>query len=250
MAPNVQAAILLYPERAADYKWFDVGVIPDGRSFTHEEVANLLMQPLPFDLLGMAGEDLDGFSFATLVTKGAVGSEYEGALLLESAVLHLNTTEPRRYVPKFWLRPQTFGSAEGLEISFVNPKDAISSRAMEGSKISSMVLALFLEKIHQANTPYKMYTATARTSNAKRIRQGKKPMFDWHTVVIEPPRQKLPDQGGTHAPPRLHDVRGHWVNRNGKRFWRKAHQRGDASLGVVFHDYKLKGEANGAVENA
>lgn len=40
---------------------------------------------------------------------------------------------------------------------------------------------------------------------------------------------------------RLHEVRGHWCvsKRTGKRWWRKSHKRGDASLGVINHDYEL-----------
>lgn len=32
---------------------------------------------------------------------------------------------------------------------------------------------------------------------------------------------------------RDHAVRGHWVHRNGTRFWRRAHRRGDKELGTV-----------------
>jgi hypothetical protein len=40
---------------------------------------------------------------------------------------------------------------------------------------------------------------------------------------------------------RLHEVRGHWCvsKTTGKRWWRKSHKRGDASLGVINHDYEL-----------
>jgi hypothetical protein len=245
MTPNVQIAVQLYPDRAADYKWFDVGTMPDEREFTHEEMANLVLQPLPFERIGVAGEDMEGVPFATLVTKGTVGSEYEGALFIESAIVRKDVNGLKDYAPKFWLRPKVFDSFDGLEISFVNPGHEHDARARIASKIGAFVVALFLETIHNPDAQYQMYTATPKSNNAKRIRQGKKPMFDWHTVLIEPPRQKMPDQGGTHASPRLHDVRGHWVKRGDKRYWRKAHQRGDASIGVVFHDYKLKGEANG-----
>jgi hypothetical protein len=41
---------------------------------------------------------------------------------------------------------------------------------------------------------------------------------------------------------RAHMVRGHWrrdYRHPGGRFWIKEHQRGDASLGFVLHDYKV-----------
>lgn len=241
MTPNVQIATLLYPERAPDYKWFDIGTLSGELDFAHETVADLLLQPTPFNNFGIVGVDAEGIRFAILVTSGKPESEYEGALLLECAIID----SAPGYIPGFWLRPQSSSAADGLEVCFVNPKHAEDSGTVEGAKVGTLVLATFLEMIHQPDAQYQIYTATPKTNNAKRIRQGKKPMFDWHTVLIEPPRQKMPDQGGTHASPRLHDVRGHWVNRNGKRYWRKAHQRGDASIGVVFHDYKLKETQDG-----
>lgn len=247
MTPNIQHAVQLYPDRAADYKWFDVGALPKGKEYTHAEVANLIAQPLPFENVAISGMDIDKWVFGMLVTKEKEGSKYEGALRLETAMASppdKNTRLLKQFLT-FWIRPEQADLIENLEISFSDPSHYKNDDAIEMSRVCAMVFALFMELIHKPDAEYKMYTATPKTSNAKRIRQGKKPLFDWHTVLIEPPKQKMPDQGGTHASPRLHDVRGHWVNRNGKRYWRKAHQRGDASLGVVFHDYKLKGEAHG-----
>lgn len=243
MTPNVSTAVLLYPERAADYKWFDVGQLPSNVNFSHEQVVEMVSQPIPFDRFGLAGLDADNWMFGILVSKGPKDTEYEEALCIETALIE-PTTRTQAPQPAFWLRPN-MSNIDGLEISFVNHKDMEKESAIESTKVSAFVVSVFLEMIHKPNAQYQVYTATPKTNNAKRIRQGKKPLFDWHTVLIEPPRQKMPDQGGTHATPRLHDVRGHWVNRNGKRYWRKAHQRGDASLGVVFHDYKLKEKQDG-----
>lgn len=248
MTPNIQIAVRLYPERAADYKWFDVGSLPENKQYTHAEVARLIAQPLPFDSVALSGMDTDSWVFGMLVTREKEeGSKYEGALRLETAMtlLNQNNRGPLKQFLTFWIRPEQADLIENLEISFSDPTHYTNDRAIEMSRVCVMVFALFMETIHKGGAIYKMYTATPKTNNAKRIRQGKKPMFDWHTVVIDAPKQKLPDQGGTHASPRLHDVRGHWVNRNGRRYWRKAHQRGDASLGVVFHDYKLKGDCHG-----
>lgn len=78
------------------------------------------------------------------------------------------------------------------------------------------------------------YTATPNPANKKRIANGKKPLFAWTTINIDAPRYKSVPQGGTHASPRLHDRRGHWVtNKNGKRFWRKATKVGKAKDGIA-----------------
>lgn len=244
MTPNIQIAVQLCPERAADYKWFDLGNLPEKKQYTHAEVAQLVTQPLPFDSVALAGMDADGWVFGILINKEPEGAKHEHALRLET-ILTLprdNNVGLLKEFLIFWMRPEQKDIVENLELAFENPGHYKSQDAIEMSKTCAMVFAWFMETIHQPNVEYKMYTATHKCNNAKRIRQGKKPLFDWHTVLVEPPKQKLPYQGGSHATPRLHEVRGHWVNRNGKRFWRKAHKRGDASLGVVFHDYKIKEE--------
>ena len=78
--------------------------------------------------------------------------------------------------------------------------------------------------------------------NAKRKAKGKSALtFDWHTVEIEPSKAKNDPQGGTHASPRRHQVRGHWrTYKSGKRGWVKECWKGDASKGIVFKDYQLK----------
>lgn len=243
MTPNVQIAVQLYPDRAADYKWFDLGRLPSDKEYTHREVAQLVTQPLPFNKLALSGMDTDDWVFGILITKEEEGSEYEGAIRLETSM----AVPEQKQVLTFWVRPEQQDILESLELSFADPKHYANEDAIETSRVCAMVFAWFMETLHQSDVKYQMYTATPKSNNAKRIRQGKKPMFDWHTVVIEPPRQKMPDQGGTHASPRLHDVRGHWVTRGGKKYWRKAHQRGDASKGIVFHDYKLKGETNDCI---
>jgi hypothetical protein len=245
MTPNVQKAVTLYPERAADYAWFDVEQLTedDVMGLTHDQIGNWLRQPMPFPKCAIAGTspidtDLNGVVFGVLVTRGPKESNFEDAVFVETSVVNSVTNRIARHTG-FWLRYDQL-AADGLKIYFDNPDDFKDESIVELSRVSSIVLGKLLKTIHAQDAEYKAYAAIPKSNNTKRIRQGKKPMFDWRTVVIDLPKQKFPHQGGTHATPRLHDVRGHWVTRNGKKFWRKPHQRGDASKGVVFHDYKIK----------
>lgn len=78
-------------------------------------------------------------------------------------------------------------------------------------------------------------------TNKRKIAQGKKPLYDWTTVSIEPRSVRNEPQGGTHASPRLHDRRGHLRRlKSGKNVWVKACKVGKAELGTVFHDYEVK----------
>lgn len=76
--------------------------------------------------------------------------------------------------------------------------------------------------------------------NRRRAKHGKAPIYEWRTVLIEPVQPKQASQGGAHASPRLHDRRGHLRHlRSGKNVWVRPCKVGDASKGVVFHDYKV-----------
>ena len=80
-------------------------------------------------------------------------------------------------------------------------------------------------------------------NNEKRKRKGKSALYEWRTVSIEkaPPALPSAPKGGTHASPRLHQRRGHWVtSKLGKRFWRSESVVGKAENGMIFHDYVAK----------
>lgn len=90
------------------------------------------------------------------------------------------------------------------------------------------------------------HKATSNPSNAKRIKKGKAPLYEWRTVQLErkPPELPAAPQGGTHASPRLHQRRGHWAtSKLGKKYWRRETVVGKPENGMIFHDY-TSGEAN------
>lgn len=103
------------------------------------------------------------------------------------------------------------------------------------------MLALWYGALVQSGEAYRPAVKEGLTS--KRLQaKGKAPLFSWHTVKIEPFKPKQEHRGGTHATPRLHDRRGHMRRlANGKTCWVRACKVGDASKGVVFKDYEVKG---------
>jgi hypothetical protein len=68
--------------------------------------------------------------------------------------------------------------------------------------------------------------------NAARLRRGRQPLLDHIEVGLKLGRSGAIGDGGgaSHLRnrPRLHHVRGHFVHRSGKTFWRSSHLRGDA----------------------
>lgn len=78
------------------------------------------------------------------------------------------------------------------------------------------------------------------TVNAKRKRKGKLPMYEWKTInILDRDSREGPGTGRERGAVREHYVRGHYMylSKLNKTVWRKAHKRGDATLGSVFHDY-------------
>lgn len=246
MTPLVMKMVRYFPDAPTEkYTWFDISeqLKSTTEKFDHDRSLQALQNPLPFDSCAIVGEDEYEVPFILLLNNTVLPSNGMKGLAVHMQVLQKDGIG---VCPPFFISPEQAlieSSPQGMPIYFMDEKEAADQRNIEAGIDALITASFWLEKLNQQHIP--AYRATANQSNAKRIRQGKKPLFDWHTVLIEPPKPKAEAQGGTHASPRLHDVRGHWVNRNGKRYWRKAHQRGDASLGVVFHDYKLKGEAHG-----
>jgi hypothetical protein len=73
--------------------------------------------------------------------------------------------------------------------------------------------------------------------NAARVRRGREPLLDHIEVSIRfgQARDGLVRSGQlrTKSSPRLHHVRGHFVHRAGKTFWRSPHLRGDVEKPIV-----------------
>lgn len=97
-----------------------------------------------------------------------------------------------------------------------------------------LALAQLFKMLQSPQTVYKL---AANPSNKKRVAKGKKPLYDWTTVVIKPVVVKSAPQGGTHASPRPHERRGHAFTRNGKKFWRRSTIVRRGAEGFVFKDY-------------
>lgn len=110
-------------------------------------------------------------------------------------------------------------------------------------KMIISVLAAFHSCLDEKTTFHQPVVRNTYT-NQRLIKKGKKPSFEWRTVIIEPKVTQSISLGGTHASPRLHDRRGHWrtMKKSGKRVWVRECKVGDPSKGIIKHDYKFKHE--------
>lgn len=219
MTPNVRAACRLVSEPASAM-WFDLGTLneySDGQPLHQERLLHL-----PFDRCALAGIDADGDLFAL----GLIAGQNRTISVAGCTRSHRGIVD---------LQPFVYLEHEGeLKLAKASDRDA-ALRAM-------VIIDGWLSNLDATGCNGYQPSIPENAINRERIRKGKRPLsYNWRTVVIAPRKPSCPDQGGTHASPRLHDRRGHWRKHpSGKQVWVKACKVGDASQGTVFKDYKVK----------
>lgn len=119
--------------------------------------------------------------------------------------------------------------------------DVMTAKAVDGISledaewITSLVMK-FLTAINCTNVRSERHEANARLQK-KRAKKGKKPLFSYWTLQLEPTNGGRNDLGGTHASPRVHLRRGHPRRlASGKTVWVQPHVVGHGP-GIVHKDY-------------
>ena len=226
-----------------DLMWFDASdVITEKVSVSSE----ILETPLPFEYTAFVCQTVVNPTHKVLIMLSN-----NPPIKVNGTVCHAWVKDPRTNATNrlidFYYRVEDgevvttlFETEKGNKIVELTD-DEINDKDREVNQTTVALIALFLDSLNRGT---KYYAPTKRANHVKRLRQGKVPMFDWRTVVIEPSKPKREHQGGTHASPRLHDRRGHWrVMKSGKKVWVKNCKVGDPSRGVIFHDYAMKDAA-------
>lgn len=88
------------------------------------------------------------------------------------------------------------------------------------------------------------YRCKPNPSNANRIRRGKRPLFEWETVLVKSTvMDNKTSLGGTHASPKPHDRRGHQRRyKNGKVVYVRSCTINKDKIkdqGFIHHDYRV-----------
>lgn len=219
MTPLIQEFVATNTDAAVDRHWFDMTA-----SYRLEQTINseVLSRPLPYPKIALVcayeGKKVLLFLIRAGETTGVVGMQRVGARVQD--------------IPAFLY----IVDSDGIKVAHEDgtPFDYRTSHATGALAF----VAAFLQSLD--STTVTGYQPVRRANWAKKLRQGKAPTYDWKTVTIEPPAPKAAPQGGTHAPPRWHERRGHWrTTKTGKRVWVRNCEVGDKARGAVFHDYKI-----------
>lgn len=254
MSPMIREYSALVPFNPIEYVWIDFATGPHPTPERTIEITKQLEQlpynretpipdlPLPFEkvciLLAIAVKDGQPKKGSAMVTtlerKGdelvfrfwSNSNKDDGSIVITSTGTIAGETviyiSPRYLTAMNMTREQ--GKQQGLSIFFIQMR-----------KILSMVL--LNEKAPMARC------GGNAAMNARRIRRGKRPFFEWTTVTITP-RVPSEDLGGTHASPKPHMRRGH-VRRlkDGRVITIKnciINKHKIPEDGFVFHDYVVK----------
>jgi hypothetical protein len=225
MTPLITRMVKLTPDPELA-QWFDMGDTtkrPDG----HIHDADMFR--LPYPICCIAGTQGNG----TALVLRLQTSDNAESMSVTGFVVGPHDEWKNAIEPVLVTR-----TIEGLQVGLPDGSDPTDS-----SEYKAVIQHIedFILSLQQEQTAY-IPTAKPSLINSKRAAKGKGPvLFDWRTVVITPAQVKRDYQGGTHASPRAHDRRGHWrTYPSGKRGWVKNCKVGDASKGVVFHDYKVQ----------
>jgi len=221
MTPLIREMIAMRPDDfALDHHWFDMSAVYRREQAISSEV---LSRPLPFPQVALV-------------------CAYEG----NKALLFVSRSGELTGVGGLQWDKKSIKDIPGF--FYLVDNDGIKVKHKDGTPFDYRTsfatgvlafIAAFLESLE--TTPATGHMPVKRANWHKKIRQGKTPTYDWTTVVIEPTKPKGEDKGGTHAPPRWHERRGHWrTTKAGKKTWVKHCEVGDKSRGAVFHDYKIK----------
>jgi hypothetical protein len=227
---------------AVEFQWFDITDSVNNYVRKVADIRNVADCNMPFEKTAIVGQT--GSVKAMVV---AAGKNFEEGVAISGIVINGLTVES---VPVRMYKIQDGGmvflTKEMLEYEAARragrdvPYPEEKPQPEQALRCASFVAELLRKLKHDPVTGYVPVEKKGFIST-KRKAKGKPPLYDWTTVVIEPAKPKTEHKGGTHASPRQHDVRGHWVkNKHGKTFWRKPHKRGNAANGAVFHDYVIK----------
>jgi len=226
MTPLIKEMVKLFSVADLDptqMQWFDVtGAIKEYIGYDQKKY---LLHPAPYKNMMLCGRTEQG-DFMLSVLAEPAATIVTGWIMKPTGYKTLGT----------FLFAEDNGQPKTGEVDKpIDPQD---------QSMMCAIVAMFYASLDMKVEAY-VPTVKDTFTNRRKIKEGKLPSYDWHTVVIEPSKPKQEHQGGTHASPRRHQARGHWrTYKSGKRGWVKECWRGNASAGAVFKDYELKQDTN------
>ena len=264
MTPNI-LEVLNWDARLKEYTWFDIGEYTMPR---HTEVENTMRKqnkegtlclplysqhmpedlPMPFDMFGIVMTTPGEKSVLVATTFDLRGNDLQVIFWKRTGVL----LEMRQIGAKSAKRdgtPDLVYNGALMEALKKSPKHTGSNDAeiinSFAENARAMYLLLMMDVLDRKKS-VPSYKPLPNPANDKRIRKGKKPIFEWKVIDITAkhvmPENSAPT-GRKQASPRRHVRRGHQRTlANGKKIWIKQMMVGKIEFGYIHHSYTTQGE--------
>lgn len=244
---------------AHEFTWIDLGVMDFTRFNTISEKFNngevpvvfhtpTLPQdvPMPFEKIGLViDHTVKGAETFLCMTLHRDENDMQ-AVFRHSSGKELLITQKGEYSIKGGKDLWYDGTILDVLMKQPKYKDKTEQQIVESFiQIARRTYACMFLSFMNKKKPLPAYTATPNPANEKRIRKGKRPLFEWK--VIDVTAQHAPSTGKTgrsHASPRRHVRRGHQRKLpSGRVVWVKQMWVGKIEFGYIHHSYTT-GETN------
>lgn len=248
MSPLIAAMVSISPFSPINHVWFDLTNLPNIQDKIQEKIKHRTLKdlvdgglvenyPLPFEKIAVVMSASGKKHYAVTIERSDDvlsfdfwGTGFDGPASKVVVETYLNNIT-MHFNPKY---QQTMKAS-----NITNYRD--KHEALVGMLLFTFV-AISQGAVPEINRTG--YRCIDNPRNAKRIKKGKKPLFEWETVVVE---SKLPTPsislGGTHASPKPHDRRGHQRRlKSGQVVYVRPHTINRHKIpteGFIHHDYRV-----------
>ena len=256
MTPNILAVMgHRFAHRSpTDYTWVDLGEFGSMEDATYDKVMDTIPDlfysdpenaMLPFEDMGIVRRTPQGSLLAITIERHKDGlfaimrtsNGDAGAAWNKGSNEHAVNVPPPHKTAKQYVDWLARGSVH-LKIGDGEPAEDYIYH-MWGSMVSHQY-AEYMRRAVDVPEKATAYKATFSAASAKRVRKGKKPLFDWTVIDVTAKHEATvhAETGTTRQSPRQHKRRGHFRQyQDGRRAWIKEMLVGKIEFGYIYHSY-------------
>jgi len=132
-------------------------------------------------------------------------------------------------------------TVQSLGETATNQKEALDILCPRWIEMFRHLYGEYMRRAMLKDGSVKAYKPIPNPSNPKRIRKGKKPIFEWRVIdVTAKPKIESMPTGRKHLSPRKHKRRGHLRHyKSGKETWVNECLVGKLEFGYIHHTYQV-----------
>jgi hypothetical protein len=257
MTPNILEA-MKWTAHADEFVWFDLGYLTKQKMESAQARADSGEFLCPLYTVAPADIPMPFEKFGVVLESPAISADQQGDMYFaatfdrEGNDMQVVFRHPSK--KHLVLTQEGDKSARGEEDMWFGGEllDAIMKMPKNAGKSEKDIIAYYsgiarcfywilLAELTDKKKRTTAYTPLPNPANDKRVRKGKKPLFEWKVIDVTAQHvaaDNAAPTGRTHASPRRHVRRGHQRKlANGKTIWIKQMMVGKIEFGYIHHSY-------------